>query len=75
MNALGLSSNQQYSNKKTITIMPCRMINLMINSYNVTSVSNNTQQYFKYVVIAALHHEEITKDSKLISKLLSYGEK
>lgn len=75
MNALDLSSNQQYSNKKTITIMPCRMINLMINSYNVMSVSNNTQQYFQKVVIAALRHEEITKDSKFISKLLSYREK
>ena len=75
MNALDLSSNQQYSNKKTITIMPCRMINLMINSCNVMSVSNNTQQYFQKVVIAALRHEEITKDSKLISKRLSYGEK
>ena len=50
MNALDLSVNQQYPNKRTIKIMASQMRNQIANLYNATSVKVNAEQCFKWVM-------------------------
>ena len=72
MNALDLSVNQQYPNKKTIKIMASQMTNQIANVYNAASVKVNAEQCFKWVINVEFHHEETAKVAQLISKLQNY---